>query len=414
MYRCSVYCVEVPCEDGSLFYNTLTGELALRPLISKTEEDKEWLIRHRFLVPQSFEEQKYADQIQSIAGLLTPAASNKTNFTILTTTDCNARCFYCYEIGIKRISMTADTAVKVADYIAKSCGGKKIKLRWFGGEPLYNRQAIDIICNRLKELGIEYESSMISNGYYFTGDVSKHACACWNLRRIQITIDGTETTYNRIKAYIDADENPYCRVMDNIKLALEAGVNVTVRMNMDAQNAQDLLQLSDDLARRFSNYTNFNAYVALLHEFSGKIHKHETIQKKRESYNLIREKLAKYGILRKYELPQSLRRVRCMADDDECEAILPDGRVGRCEHYSESMITGSIPNEDRDVEVEKQWKIPLSVPECRQCALYPICRRLKMCEWNKDGCPEPDCGIEIDELKEQIAEAYQKYKRRNE
>ena len=408
-YRCSVYCVSVPCEDGTLLYHTLTGELVLLSS-SEGDTDREQLIGHWFMVPEAYDEKAEADRLQVIAGLIGKKQPNKTNFTILTTTDCNARCSYCYEIGIKRTPMSMEMADRVADYIVTSCGGKSVKLRWFGGEPLYNQQVIDIICNHLRDSEIQFESSMISNGFYLERETSRHAVEKWNLRKIQITVDGTEHVYNRIKAYIDADGNPYLRVMDNIRDALDAGIRVTVRMNMDERNAENLLQLADDIAERFHDYKNFQAYVALIHDFSGKMHIQETAEDCKASFERIRVKLAEHGILLRIKLPRAMRTARCIADDDACEVILPDGRVGRCEHYSDSMITGSIFDNIRDPKVEKEWKIPLSVPECSQCVLYPACNNLKMCEWNRTGCLNLQREILINELKEQIVEAYNTYR----
>lgn len=65
--------------------------------------------------------------------------------------------------------MSNETAHKAAAYIAAHCGGEKVHLHWFGGEPLFNKQVIDIICTDLTEKGIVYESMMISNGYLFDG-----------------------------------------------------------------------------------------------------------------------------------------------------------------------------------------------------------------------------------------------------
>lgn len=71
-----------------------------------------------------------------------------------------------------------------------------MRLAWFGGEPLYNAQVIDLICNDLVERGIGYESSMISNGFLFDEKLIKRAAELWRLRQIQITLDGTEGVYN--------------------------------------------------------------------------------------------------------------------------------------------------------------------------------------------------------------------------
>ena len=406
-YRYSMYCVSVPCKDGTLLYHTATGELALSASSNPEECDREWLIEHWFMVPEEFDERKWVDQLRTIVELLKKKSPEKTSFTILTTTDCNARCFYCYEIGIKRIPMATETAERVADYITNACGGKKVRLRWFGGEPLYNRQVIDIICDRLRDRGIQFVSTMTTNGFYFDRETSKYAYEHWNLRKVQITVDGTEKVYNRIKAYIDADESPYFRVMDNIRFALEAGIRVSVRMNMGEVNAKDLLLLADDLKERFQKYPDFFAYVAVINDFTGKMHVQNSMRTQKEDYDRLRDRLAENGIYLKRNILRGLRTSRCMADDDASETILPDGRVGRCEHYSDSMITGNISDNARDKEVEKRWKKPLSVPECEHCVLYPACWKLQMCEWYKDGCKELIRSIEIDEVKKRMLETYQ-------
>ncbi|MEI3172875.1 MAG: radical SAM protein [Lachnospiraceae bacterium] len=128
-----------------------------------------------------------------------------TSYTIFTTTDCNARCFYCYEMGRSRIPMSDETAHKAAAYIAAHCGGEKVHLHWFGGEPLFNKQVIDIICTDLAEKGIVYESMIISNGYLFDGATVEQAVSHWKLKNVQITLDGTEEIYNRSKAFIYKD-----------------------------------------------------------------------------------------------------------------------------------------------------------------------------------------------------------------
>ena len=80
--------------------------------------------------------------------------------------------------------MSVGTAHKTADYIVRHCGGNKVRLAWFGGEPLYNAQVIDLICNDLVERGIGYESSMISNGFLFDEKLIKRAAELWRLRQI--------------------------------------------------------------------------------------------------------------------------------------------------------------------------------------------------------------------------------------
>jgi len=59
-----------------------------------------------------------------------------TSYTILPTTGCNARCYYCFEHGSKVMTMTRETAGEVVRFITEHCGPKKtVAIMWFGGEP---------------------------------------------------------------------------------------------------------------------------------------------------------------------------------------------------------------------------------------------------------------------------------------
>lgn len=409
-YRLSRHSVRVPCEEGTLLYHTLTGALMLLPADQTMREERVALKQNWFLVPKGFDDRKFADDVMNIARMTWRQAPEKTDFTILTTTDCNARCFYCYEMGVRRLSMTAETAREAAACIVRRCAGKPVRLRWFGGEPLYNREAIDIICTILREEGIPYESGMVSNGFYFDRETAQTADQYWRLKKIQITIDGTEAVYNRTKAYIDNDENPYRRVMNNIKTALETGIAVTIRLNMYAWNAEDLLFLMDEIGNRFPGPVKPEIYIALLHEFAGKIHRYRSRQDTEQAYYTLRNTAEEMGMLRQRTLPDTLRINRCMADSDACETILPDGRVGRCEHFSDAMITGNIWEDRRDTDVEKKWKAPLRVAKCQTCLLYPQCTKLEMCEWNRNGCDEMDRRIRTEELKRQILATFHEFR----
>ena len=155
-YRLTRHCIRKACEEGILLYHTLTGELLLLADEEELKRREDDLISDWFLVPESYDENRYADEIRTIYRMLRPHGSAKTTFTILTTTDCNARCYYCYEMGIRRIPMTEETAYAAADYIIRVSHGEKVKLCWFGGEPLYNRAAIDRICETLEQNGVVF------------------------------------------------------------------------------------------------------------------------------------------------------------------------------------------------------------------------------------------------------------------
>jgi len=133
--RWMTYVLAQPVEGGVLVFHTLTRALLLlTPEEYAAPDNLPELRSSWFRVPQEMDDMKYADQVRFIRRTMWKEPEHITSYTIFTTTDCNARCFYCYEMGRSRIPMSAETAHKAAAYIAAHCGGEKVHLHWFGGE----------------------------------------------------------------------------------------------------------------------------------------------------------------------------------------------------------------------------------------------------------------------------------------
>ena len=249
IYRLSNHCIQIPRPEGLLLYHLMTKELVLLSipealyldhLPCKINSNIKQLAIHWYLRPVEDDDIKLVDQVKAIAASIGPKENNLTSYTIFTTTDCNARCFYCFERGNKKISMTPETARDLGQYIVKQYDGKQVKLRWFGGEPLLNFNAIDIITNSLQQHNIDYCSTMISNGYLFNDDIINRAKKNWKLQHVQITLDGTEQVYNFRKAYYKIKGSAFKKVINNIHKLLNAEIDVTVRLNMEEKNEKDL------------------------------------------------------------------------------------------------------------------------------------------------------------------------------
>ena len=126
-YRLMTYVVQQPVADGVLLYNTLTCSLVLlTPDEAADITAQPELIDRWFLVPQEHDDRKACREIRQMAALLKSADQSITQYTILTTTGCNARCFYCFEKGMKRVTMTAETASKVVRYIVAHRGNEQV------------------------------------------------------------------------------------------------------------------------------------------------------------------------------------------------------------------------------------------------------------------------------------------------
>ncbi|MCC8080550.1 MAG: 4Fe-4S cluster-binding domain-containing protein [Lachnospiraceae bacterium] len=423
------YLIPVPVEEGTLLYNVLTKELLLLAGDEYTclkdnqllqvgcfqTADKEiyqYLYENWFLVPMTHDDKKLALEVRELAALMSPQ-EGLSFYMIMTTTDCNARCFYCYEQGCKKESMSSQIASDTGRFIRNSRSENEIELHWYGGEPLYNPEAIDAITDDLTEHSVPFFSSMTSNAYFFNKKTVEKAVTKWNLKKIQITLDGTESEYNRRKAYINCTESAFVRVLDNMEMLLDAGVKVTVRLNMDSENVDDLIVLCDDLAERFCGYQNLGLSAAYL---SGCKDRMPLRGDPKQVYSdLVRLKnhiksLRFKKTEKKYVDLEQIKIYHCMADNDGGVIISPTGDLKNCQHYIQAGSCGSIYSGITDREVVNCWKVIFEPDQaCGTCPLFPNCIRLKEC-FEDRRCLNYQYEEDISALKASIKNCYRRYK----
>ncbi len=415
-YRPMYYVVEQPVDEGLLLYHMMTKAMILltpeeAEIYHTNPADLPLLIEQWFLVPESHDDRLLCRQIRDVAKMLENRSDAITSYTILTTTDCNARCFYCYELGRPRVPMSKETAESTADYIIKHCQGKNVNLHWFGGEPLYNKPAITLICTRLKEAGIVYSSKMTSNAYLFDDKTITEAKELWKLKKVQITLDGTEKTYNRCKAYIYKNVNAYQRVIGNIHRLQDADIHVSIRLNIDIHNAENLLELADELHREFRSPKGITVYLHMLFEQGNSLSSIKDEQKRKFVFSKICDidsKLKEYGFS-KNELIRKIKTNRCMADNDSSVVIVPSGDIGKCQHYSEDHFIGHLDHQETNQElVDSFRKIRDEINACETCFFYPNCIWLKLCQ-DMPHCYEEVRNYKQWQIKYNISRAYQDY-----
>lgn len=422
-YRLMRYQVREECQDGILLCNTVTGELVqlspeenalLDVLPSPHVSEMDDLIAHHFLVPESFDELKAVNQLRNIMRCVNSCKSIR-GFTILPTTGCNARCFYCYESSFPHVTMNPEMADKVVDFISNHCGEEKsVHLHWFGGEPMLATDRIDQICSGLHERGIVYKSRMTSNSLLFSESLAKHARHQWHLYEIQITLDGTEKVYNETKSYVGVKGNPYRTVLDNIGFLLEQKVHVIVRLNLGLHNAMILSDLVQEIKVLYGDHRNLTVYVGILFDDMGfvKVHHSESDSEKLE---LVKRKLeleiedAGIRCKRDHQFPY-LRTTHCMADNPQSVLISPLGDIGKCEHAVFDRLVGNLQTGLFDENMMKYWEKIHEWPECEACCLYPSCVMLEGCEPLKP-CHRISLEDRVSEVKKQMIKELERGKR---
>lgn len=390
-------------DDGTkLVYNTFSGVLSVLTdvqwnllhqkgcdLTDAPSDEISELVKYRLLVRTTIDEtQDYLELYNIVRDFAYDPAI--TSYTILTTTGCNARCFYCFEQGYKPDTMKKSTAKALADYIIQHSKGNRIHIHWFGGEPLCNTSAIDIICSHLKNEGVKFSSSMTTNGYSFTKQLVETAANLWKLKNVQITLDGLHDEHNRRKNFITSTPDPFYQTIANIHELLSADIGVSVRLNFDSENAYEIPALVDFLAREFHGSQKISFYPVALFEDCNTWNPDrdadeqlKLIKAQTEFSSYIRKKF----VLSEKNVCRGFSTTHCGANNPAHRTINPNGTFSFCHNFSDSLVFGSIFEGITDNESYKKWTNNSRVREkCANCIWLPECTAFDMCPVKKSYC----------------------------
>ncbi len=413
-YKPFLYCITQKIDTGILIYNNFTCELLFMDFEEYNRiyinyenndfsEERKYLIKHWFLIPNDYNDASIIYLFkQTLRKNKYQKINNISSYTILPTTNCNARCFYCYEKDYSKKNMTKETALDVVEYIKNtSNANEKIFIRWFGGEPLFNGEIINLICKSLNERAISFVSTMTSNGYLFDKFNINDIKNIWKLQQVQITLDGLENTYNNTKKYIYKDtKSPFYKVMDNIHLLLINNIQVIVRLNISSDNVDEIYELINYLIIEFKKYNNFSVYCSLLFEY---LDNDKLLYSK---YVDLQNYLKNNDLRWSYNL-QRINNYHCMADDRKSVVITPEGNLTVCEHHIDDEIIGNIYDSELNQDILNNWSEQYYIDECNTCKLYPKCTLLKKCISMK--CTEEYRNYTKEELKKTMIISYQNY-----
>ena len=378
-------------------FHTLTKQCVEGTLPASARAGEGWdeLIAAHFLVPENKDECTWYNQISALMRAYGKKKGVR-GYTILLTFACNARCVYCYEEGMKPVSMTPETAEQVIRYILDTHAEDEVRLSWFGGEPLLGVGTIDRICEGLREAGVKYRSSMISNGSLITPEIVQKMTGDWRLSHIQISMDGAERDYIARKRYY-ADRDDYHRVMNAISMMSEAGIRVSVRCNVDEENWAGIPQFMEDLKVGVVNKDKVNVYFHPLFAVSAGENDLAMWKKIRDARHLIEE--AGFRSVPFKGASLGFRSNYCMADAGGV-VITPDGNLSPCEHCPEESRFGDIWHGITDEAARREFcRVDRTREKCRACPFLPDCTNFASCPVQHTHCREINEIKTIDDLK---------------
>lgn len=388
--RLSSFVYPFEYKNSILLKNTLTKQVfmlsseewsALQTGMLPMEVRNE-LIRLHFLVgSDDNRELSEYNTVLSVLRIMQKKKHGIASYTILPTTGCNARCIYCYEEGWLSKTMSPQIADAVVDFICRTRQEGKIRLDWFGGEPLCGADTISRICRGVKNRGVDYFSTIITNGTLFTQNMVKEARDLWNLKRAQISMDGAKEDYKQRKNYAQPDLYNYETAMRGAELLSEAGVEVMMRCNYDAGNLMRVKEFFSDCKDRFGKRNNISFYMEQLFQYTSAEENAALFRASAE----VSAYLDELGLKSTERIEQRLKTHYCMADSHGNSVIIdPEGSLHACEHDIEGKAFGTV----FDHTINWLAVGEEIVEECRDCCFLPDCTpfRKSRCPLNIAAC----------------------------
>ena len=296
------------------------------------------------------------------------ARKRRTNcFRILTTTACNASCAYCYQKDLPCLFMDGWTALQTAAFILRQMQGQReaAELEWFGGEPLLNTEAIDIICSRLRSENLKFMSSITTNASVFSLDLLRRIREDWNLFHVQVTLDGIGNRHDTMKGLIPGT---FDRILESLKFLMDQHIFISVRINHTDSAAET--ELLTFLSQTFAGYSDrLRICISPLYQARGEAR----IKAMKEILEL-RKKLCElqFALTDRIFCVNPLRS-RCRAAEGGY-TIAPDGRLYSCVHcMTDRDCFGTVWKHEENHSAREVFMSRDLTEQCRECLFLPVC-----------------------------------------
>ena len=204
--------------------------------------------------------------------------------------------------------------------------------------------------------------------------------------------------------------NAYQRVMDNIEGLLKAKIAVSIRMNIDMHNVDDLEKLADYLHERFGKSKLLSPYVHTLFEderINVSVLQDENRKVVLAQRRHIHDKLHAWGMYNPSTFKPFIKTNNCMSDSSSHVVVQPSGHLTKCEHYTDSHHVGHVAQESFDEQMLAYFRAEGEEPQeaCANCANYPMCYFLSACPNLKECYPEMPADF-VHEMQDQMRAIY--------
>jgi uncharacterized protein len=249
-------------------------------------------LRRRGYLTVMTPEQEEAFLCKMVDRLHERSLKKSLSYIIMPTYDCNLRCPYCFQDHMRTNSkfhhllrtISRDGVDRIFSGMTQieALHGAPADVRphrtvwFFGGEPLLaaSRPIIQYFVERLFQTA-SASVAAVTNATDL--EAYEDLLSPQKISTLQITLDGPQREHDLRRIYADGS-GTFAKIAQNIKMALDKGVNVSVRFNIDRKNFHQLPEVAEEMHRLgWDSYPQFSAYAAPIHAGNGNVERSSTM-----------------------------------------------------------------------------------------------------------------------------------------
>lgn len=413
-YKLSPYTIIKQYENYKIAFSSISY-CCIVFVISEEKSLKEFFVENWFLTPENIDDYEIISKVKKEISTDIVEKTNLDNlqrFTIYTTTDCNARCYYCFENELTYVTdyMSLETANQLADFLTTEYNTTKNKLMliWYGGEPFLNEDVIRLVCKKLKENNVDFESHFITNASLLTKEKVDRCKTEYNGLFFQISLDGVDEQYKKSKRYIIDDIDILNNILEIIGYIIVQNFRLEVRLNLGLKNLDELKALVDILANEHKGKKNIKLYGAPLYSLLDS-HPEEIKQYAEELDTYIKRVFYDDFSKKKNTLPH-IATIKCTVDQNLTIGIRENGTVVACTRPGDSYVFGNICTDKSEWDIEnlKRIKQRMVSDSCKKCFTVLSCNLPYICGVGIK-CTDEALALRKRDLETTIEKIFNKY-----
>lgn len=355
---------------------------------------RETLILNKVIVPASEDELQEINKENKMA--MTEDKKDRLYISIQPTASCQLACDYCGQRHSKKFldNQHIEAIIERVEHKLNQAKFKTLEIGWFGGGPLCALKNMSILNSRLKTLAkaheVQYLGHITTNGYALSPTLYKDLKDSFNIRRIEITLDGSKEYHDK-RRFTCNGKGSFDMIFKNLVNIVSSEhydfsqCPISVRCNVDERNVEGVFPLlklfvEKELQRKILFYTT--AVVSWSNNGAGS-----------EEGRMLLGEYSTNHIAYMIEndfivgiLPHRAAPYKCLGTDEYAEMYDADGNIFDCsetsysDYYNEKGFTlGNVLESTSNTNMRSCLKdvpkrlLNSEISPCNECKFYPLC-----------------------------------------